>query len=178
MVVSRREGLGAFLVLFSFHKRGTDVILLRSCRGILMYVHYVLACLLSIFLAGASLCNGDVRDESDRAGTRFGFSEQMSQVASTGRVGLGFRSGASQSFRTQRQASWTRLSGAQPCGPWICPLKRFPVKQDTKRKGYQSRGSNVPCFCLPFPSTARLAYATLKDKGKGLPLWLNPGTIV
>ena len=52
-----------------------------------MYVHYVLACLLSIFLAGASLCNGDVRDESDRAGARFGFSEQMSQVASTAVVG-------------------------------------------------------------------------------------------
>jgi len=48
-----------------------------------MYVHCVLACLFSIFLAGASLCNGDVRDESDHAGARFGFSEQMSQVAST-----------------------------------------------------------------------------------------------
>jgi hypothetical protein len=48
-----------------------------------MYVHCVLACLFSTFLAAASLCNGDVRDESDHAGARFGFSEQMSQVAST-----------------------------------------------------------------------------------------------
>ena len=54
-----------------------------------MYVHYVLACLFSIFLAGASLCNRDVRGESNRAGARFGFSEQMSHVASTGGEPIG-----------------------------------------------------------------------------------------
>jgi hypothetical protein len=51
-----------------------------------MYIHCALACLFSSFLTCAPFHEGKMRDESDCAGAPLRFSEQMSQVASTGNV--------------------------------------------------------------------------------------------
>jgi hypothetical protein len=98
VVVSTLLHAFVFLTLFSFYGRREHVIPLLGCPERCIHVHRAVACLVSIFLAGAPLREDKMRGESDRADARLRFREQMSQVASTGVVG-----GLSQ----RRKRSWS-----------------------------------------------------------------------
>jgi hypothetical protein len=79
VIVSTLLYVFVFLTLFSFYGR-EHVIPLPGCPERCIRVHRAVACLVSMFLAGAPLREGKMRGERDRADVRLRFREQMSQA--------------------------------------------------------------------------------------------------